>query len=438
MLEQIAGWEILQKLGEGGQGEVFLAESPATRVARDEAIRKLSNLLLNVARNAVAGDWFDELSRGLSEFSQRDNRRDVGALKQFKMPNDVQEKTRALRRLQNEITALEQVKGDPAAIQVLDSNVTHSAAWMVTEYHPSGSLDKHLNLFKGDAVGALAALRPLIALVAKIHDRGIVHRDIKPHNILVADDGHLILGDFGIVFLDANNRATDSFEKVGTRDWMPPWAYTGRRIDEVKPNFDVFCLAKVLWAMISGRHVLPFWEYNRPEYDLTQQFPNDPDMYAINSRILSHCIVREEADCESSAELLLHRVDSILTMFRRRGQLLEGSVPRPCHVCGLGSYKIRRGNLPLLSNEPMIRVDIYACGVCNHIQFFESRIKDMINSPWIAEKGQGFYTFGDEPDDPVQPLTWGANPEHDEQLLKEGRVLKTKEEAESARTLRFG
>ncbi len=61
----------------------------------------------------------------------------------------------------------------------------------------------------------------------------------------------------------------------------------------------------------------------------------------------------------------------------------------------------------------------------------------MSDDSWVPEKGGKFYTYGDEEDDPVQPLTWGAMPDHDQQLLEEGRVFKTKDEAEWAKARRF-
>jgi hypothetical protein len=79
---------------------------------------------------------------------------------------------------------------------------------------------------QGDVLGSLLAFRSLLEAVAKLHEKGYVHRDIKPDNIFVADDGHLVLGDFGLVIEPgaADGRLTDTYENVGSRDWMPGWA----------------------------------------------------------------------------------------------------------------------------------------------------------------------------------------------------------------------
>ena len=147
---------------------------------------------------------------------------------------------------------------------------------------------------------------------------------------------------------------------------MAPWAYKGKRVDDVKPSFDIFPLAKVMWSMISGQRYLPFWDHRDPEFDLTVMFPNDPTMYAANL-ILDRCLVRYEADCLPSASALLNMVDEFLKMLGKGGQLLGKGVPRPCQVCGLGQYRLDEGRFQRIGNPPQ---QIYCCDHCDHMQFF--------------------------------------------------------------------
>ena len=104
---------------------------------------------------------------------------------------------------------------------------------------------------------ALRAFRPIVDAVSALHAEQVVHRDIKPDNIFVASDGHLVMADCGLAFkLENQDRLTSTFENVGSRDFQPPWSY-GIRLAEVQPTFDVFSLAKVLWTMVSGRPKFP-------------------------------------------------------------------------------------------------------------------------------------------------------------------------------------
>ena len=102
--------------------------------------------------------------------------------------------------------------------------------------------------------GGLQAFRPLVEAVAMLHKADIIHRDIKTKNIFVAKDNRLVLGHFGIVFYRDGQRLTETYERVGARDWMAPWGLPEREVSPRRsyPPLDIFPLAKVLWSMISG------------------------------------------------------------------------------------------------------------------------------------------------------------------------------------------
>ena len=88
---------------------------------------------------------------------------------------------------------------------------------------------------------------------------------------------------------------------------MPGWAF-GMRMDQVKPNFDVFSLGQVLWSMISGKRFLRLWYHRHPDFDLQGLFPNNLAM-GWAARILDKCIVEYERDSLNNASELLTEVD---------------------------------------------------------------------------------------------------------------------------------
>jgi Protein kinase domain len=82
------------------------------------------------------------------------------------------------------------------------------------------------------------------------HAAGLVHRDVKPANVLIADGGHVYLSDFGIVrAVDAETRLTDSGEWVGSVDFMAPEHLQGRPTDA---RSDVYSLGCLLYTALTG------------------------------------------------------------------------------------------------------------------------------------------------------------------------------------------
>jgi serine/threonine protein kinase len=224
---------------------------------------------------------------------------------------------------------------------------------------------------------ALRAFRPLVDAVAHLHKAGVVHRDIKPDNVFISAKGALVLGDCGLAIkLDNADRVTDTYENVGTRDWMPGWAH-GMRLEDVRPNFDVFSLGKLLWALVAGRPKLRLWYHSKPEFDIRTQFPKNELMPWVTA-ILEETVVEEPEACIADATTLLERVDAAIEGLTSRYRLVNGDLLRKCVICGIGRYtKIvdhnqgQQANFGLnVVSEPKFRV--FACDACGHAQLFYS------------------------------------------------------------------
>jgi len=247
--------------------------------------------------------------------------------------------------------------------------------WFVSQYYPSGSLDNYIEKFKGDLKGALIAIRPVVEAVEILHHRGDVHRDIKPHNIFI-DNNSLILGDFGLFYFSdsLNTRISETFENIGSRDWMPGWAY-GRRVEEVKPSFDVFSIGKVIWSMVSGKPILPLWYFDAGESDVVKLFPKTSDMRLANE-LFKKCIVQFENDCLEDASALLAEIDKTLAILEVGADHLNINTRRICKVCGIGSYQIQVDEDVLQTEHYGFKptgsrtMKIFECDNCGHVQIF--------------------------------------------------------------------
>lgn len=155
------------------------------------------------------------------------------------------------RRFRAECQAIGRLSGHPAVVTVHDAGTTDAGQpYLVMEHLAGGSLQDRLA-----RTGALpwpqavsAAVSVAYALAAA-HAAGILHRDVKPANVLVSADGSIRLGDFGIARL-AEGERTRTGVLVGTIAYTPPEVLGGRPAD---PRSDLWSLGITLYALLSGR-----------------------------------------------------------------------------------------------------------------------------------------------------------------------------------------
>lgn len=376
-------WWALRELGEGGQGKVYLAED---KIHYQPLVQQFSEGL------PQQGDlrrvpFSYEKTRTLLELirqvnSQFDDHR--AAVKELHANRDSEEYKKALKRMKQELQALRDVHHSNI-VKLYDESI--EKGWFAMEYFPRGPLSQCLQQFKGNINSTLRSFRELVEAVSVLHEKGMVHRDIKPDNIYMRDNA-LILGDFGLIWSNKidKSRISDTYENVGSRDWMPAWAYR-MRPEEVKPAFDVFGLGKVLWAMLSAKTVLNLWYFKRDEYNLERLFPENDGMKLVNE-LLSKCIVEEEKDCLKSASELLTELDKTIHRFGIGGAKLAKNDNRKCPVCGIGTYKmIVNANSTDAHNfglQPtgMSGFKIYTCDSCGHVQLFHfENVEAISDSP---------------------------------------------------------
>ena len=376
---QILGsrWRVVRTLGRGGQGVVAEVEDarggPTSAQVTSGivvALREFERVRGNLQEATNAAE---EVSRVIKNILKADNL-PRAALKELLPFEDSVNANTALQRMENELDTLSSVS-HPALVKVLDSRLDER--WFVMEYFKNGPMSRNLNRYKGQVLDALKAARPIVDATSEIHKKGRVHRDIKPDNVFVADDGHLVLGDCGLAIkLENQDRLTMSFENVGTRDYQPPWTY-GLRVDDVKPTFDVFGLAKLMWAMVSGRPRFPLEDFDVQPHDLRAMFPGNPDVLFLH-RLFKKCIVRRELQCEiGDAAELLDEVDQVVRALEAGGQLPSQSRRMRCRFCGIGHYKKadrfqEAGHLTANANR-----EFYSCNHCGHLESFAWIGKDM-------------------------------------------------------------
>ncbi len=129
--------------------------------------------------------------------------------------------------------------------------------YMVMQYVEGDSLRMYLRAHAPLPVGQVLGIGIQLAQALEyVHDQGVVHRDLKPDNIVIGPDGNVTLMDFGIALRLASRRLTFSHlsNAVGTPDYMAPEQVRGERGDA---RTDVYALGVVLYELLTGRVPYP-------------------------------------------------------------------------------------------------------------------------------------------------------------------------------------
>ncbi|MEU9704627.1 serine/threonine-protein kinase [Streptomyces sp. NPDC047981] len=248
----IGTYEIERKLGEGGMGTVWLARSRGGRA-----------VAVKVARPELAAD------PGFRE------------------------------RFRAEIVAARRVGGFHTA-QVVDADPDAEAPWLATAYVPGPTL---AGLVAAEGPMDERRLRALGAALAEaleaIHGCGLVHRDLKPGNIVMAADGPRVL-DFGIARALESTRLTATGAAFGTPGYLAPEQALG---EEVTGAADVFALGGVLVAAAGGR---AFGD-GTPMGLMYRTVHEAPDLGAVPEALrglVGRCLAKNPAERPTPAELL--------------------------------------------------------------------------------------------------------------------------------------
>lgn len=282
MIEQtVAHYRMEKKLGEGGMGEVYLAQD--TKLDRRVALKFLPQSL-----------------KKSPEARQR-LIREAKAASKLNHPNILT------------IYAVESVEDyDFIVMEYVDG---HDLA----DYHASRSLKLE------DKLGLAAQIADGLG---KAHSAGVIHRDVKPSNILVDGDGRPKLLDFGLATFEGAARLTQSGSTVGTAAYMSPEQASGRECDH---RSDLFSLGVVLYELIADR--LPFQGAHNAAlmYAIVNEDPQPLARYVTNvsddiQRVISKCLSKFPGErYQSAADLAsdLRRVIRINTSGGEQSQVAK-------------------------------------------------------------------------------------------------------------------
>ena len=284
--KSIGRYSILSKIGEGGMAVVYLG--------RDDRLKR------DVALKLIRPEMFPQvLIKSLLERFERE--------------------AQALARMDH-----------PNIVHIYDFGEYESAPYLVMEYLPGGTLKQYL----GKQVTfnrAAAFLSPISRALEYAHAENVIHRDVKPANILFNGRGIPKLGDFGIAKLlgiDEGQTLTGTGMGMGTPAYMAPEQWSGK----TSPAVDIYALGVVLFELVSGK---PPYQADSPAEifaqvlmqpvpDIRKHIPDLPE--AVND-LLARALAKLPEDRFSD---MASMAEALETLARLRDQSAPGqsAVPR--------------------------------------------------------------------------------------------------------------
>src|SRR5512139_3587219 len=216
----------------------------------------------------------------------------------------------------------------PNVVSVFDQGDDHGTVFLAMEYIPGHTLR---DLIRKEApmapAKALSLIEPVLSALAAAHEAGLIHRDVKPENVLLADDGRVKVADFGLaraVSAETQHTATGGV-LIGTVSYLAPELVVDGKADA---RSDVYAAGVIIYEMLTGRkphegdspiHVA----YKHVHEDVPPPSRLVPGIPPYVDALVARATARDRELRPADAQVLLHQVRRV------RGALDHGVLDDP-------------------------------------------------------------------------------------------------------------
>ncbi|MDA8248123.1 MAG: protein kinase [Rhodospirillales bacterium] len=235
------------------------------------------------------------------------------ALKVSKIPCE----GRARQALEREYQAIHAVH-DPAVVHIFDHGVAGGYEYLAMEYFPLGDLKARMQAGVSERE-ALKFLEKIAAALRVVHRAGLLHRDLKPPNVMLRDTDNIVLIDFGLArLLEGTHHSTYTGVLRGSPYYMSPEQALGEELD---PRSDLYSLGVIFHEMLTGRK--PFTGASAMEVlqqHVNSSPPHLPPALSRYSSLLARLLAKKREQRFAGAEELIAAIASLGNRRLRRAQ----------------------------------------------------------------------------------------------------------------------
>ena len=280
--------------------------SPAARMAQDFAGARLKayRRIEHIARGSVSDLFLAENA-------------DIGGVVVLKVTPAIRKDSgidQSMERFLQEFEILREIQ-HPNIVKIYDLGVTDDHLYLAMEHFARGDLRKRMS--EGlTARQSMTYARDLAYALEAIHEVGIFHRDLKPGNVMLRDDGSIALIDFGLAkHVALKMEVTDKGLIFGTPHYMSPEQGHGKPIDA---RSDLYALGVMLFEMLTGRK--PFDAENHMAilvHHAKAPIPKLPERLSPIQPLLDTLLAKDAAarpaDADSAAKLIEFAMEALGT-----------------------------------------------------------------------------------------------------------------------------
>ena len=268
----------------------------------------------------------------------------------------------------------------PNIVKVHDVDLESRTPYLVMDYIPGGSLKQHERRMRANPLLVFSVFETVCRAVAFAHTAGIVHRDLKPANILMRRDDDPVITDFGICYVQDDDRHTETEEAVGARWYMAPELAHGRADDAaITPRCDVYSLGKVLYRLLSGK-IFDREKHRDPTFDLVKLTDNDA-LEHVNL-LLDKTIVEDPANRLADAGAFADAVAETRRLVLGDYRVVRPEAGQRCLFCGIGRYVLRSGSFVHIEAAGNQEFRTLVCGHCGNVLIFYTDSAAWGGGPW--------------------------------------------------------